>query len=482
MKNKTIIRGLTGALVMGGLCAAIPSVYGQGIGLKRLDDMLTPTEQKVERGKTVYQRQCAMCHGDNGMPNAAQQQQYGLGDGGFTTGQWKYGGGLVQIYNVISKKQELVPANVAAPAVPEEGGEVAPAEQPAVKGYKHNVYAGLLPYQDRWAVAHYVRSLSPTKPADPTEVLETVRFEAENGVCYDDVRLTISTDAAPKGDEQLTKGKEIYAQQCASCHGENGQGNGPAAAALQPHPRNFVAKDNKWTNGSSPLAIYNTLTKGIEGTSMASYASLKPEERWALAHYVREWVPSERLEQSTDDEITEVCRSKSAPPKPEPIAVEDAMKFLVADAPARRVLKQKSYGVVYLEQKSNAEQGKELYMEHCSQCHGAQGEGGQPMGPYGAFQPFLYLKVERLIPASAGGTYSDFAERSSQGVHATLPDMTGAAMLSQGEWMNLQAFVADFEGDGEVTYVQPTDAAVPTPAVAPDGGSEGPEEGAVENE
>ncbi len=31
---------------------------------------------------------------------------------------------------------------------------------------------------------------------------------------------------------------EKYAQLCASCHGEKGEGNGPAGLALKPVPRN----------------------------------------------------------------------------------------------------------------------------------------------------------------------------------------------------------------------------------------------------
>lgn len=40
----------------------------------------------------------------------------------------------------------------------------------------------------------------------------------------------------------VDKGKALYAQQCASCHGSGGKGDGPAAAALQPKPRNLTDK------------------------------------------------------------------------------------------------------------------------------------------------------------------------------------------------------------------------------------------------
>lgn len=37
-------------------------------------------------------------------------------------------------------------------------------------------------------------------------------------------------------------GKKVYTQYCVSCHGATGQGNGPAAAALNPKPRDLTDK------------------------------------------------------------------------------------------------------------------------------------------------------------------------------------------------------------------------------------------------
>ncbi|MFQ5946869.1 MAG: c-type cytochrome [Anaerolineae bacterium] len=36
------------------------------------------------------------------------------------------------------------------------------------------------------------------------------------------------------------KGKALYTQYCPSCHGETGKGDGPAAAALNPKPRDLT--------------------------------------------------------------------------------------------------------------------------------------------------------------------------------------------------------------------------------------------------
>lgn len=89
--------------------------------------------------------------------------------------------------------------------------------------------------------------------------------------------LTVGLAALPalaggfelKGDPQ--KGQAHYKTLCVSCHGEKGDGNGPAGAALNPHPTNFtdpanaarltdewiykMVKDGGAANGKSPMMV-----------------------------------------------------------------------------------------------------------------------------------------------------------------------------------------------------------------------------------
>jgi mono/diheme cytochrome c family protein len=39
------------------------------------------------------------------------------------------------------------------------------------------------------------------------------------------------------------QGKKLYGQFCASCHGQSGKGDGPAATALNPKPRDHTSKE-----------------------------------------------------------------------------------------------------------------------------------------------------------------------------------------------------------------------------------------------
>jgi caa(3)-type oxidase subunit IV len=84
-------------------------------------------------------------------------------------------------------------------------------------------------------------------------------------------------------DELKAHGKEIFTAQCVVCHGAEGLGNGVAAAALNPKPRNFHEASG-WKNGRKPTEVFNTLKTGLN--AMPSFATLPSDDRWALVHYV----------------------------------------------------------------------------------------------------------------------------------------------------------------------------------------------------
>jgi mono/diheme cytochrome c family protein len=64
--------------------------------------------------------------------------------------------------------------------------------------------------------------------------------------------------AAPEGDP--AKGKEIFQTNCAACHGPEGKGNGPAAAALDPKPRNL--SDADYVSTLSNEHLVKVITEG----------------------------------------------------------------------------------------------------------------------------------------------------------------------------------------------------------------------------
>lgn len=84
-------------------------------------------------------------------------------------------------------------------------------------------------------------------------------------------------------EAELVKGKKLYNQMCAVCHGAKGKGDGVAGAALNPKPTNFtLASVQAQTDG----ALFWKLSEGK--TPMASYKNtLKEDQRWQLVNYLR---------------------------------------------------------------------------------------------------------------------------------------------------------------------------------------------------
>lgn len=77
---------------------------------------------------------------------------------------------------------------------------------------------------------------------------------------------------------------DLYAVQCAGCHGATGKGDGPAGAGLDPAPIDFT--DAERARQRSVYGLFNTITLGVPGTSMTPFDALSPAERWSLAFYV----------------------------------------------------------------------------------------------------------------------------------------------------------------------------------------------------
>lgn len=84
--------------------------------------------------------------------------------------------------------------------------------------------------------------------------------------------------------EMLEKGQSLFKTNCAVCHGEKGDGNGPAGATLNPKARNFVSEKFKF--GIKPEQVFKTITEGSKNTSMTSWKQLPEADRWALTFYV----------------------------------------------------------------------------------------------------------------------------------------------------------------------------------------------------
>lgn len=112
--------------------------------------------------------------------------------------------------------------------------------------------------------------------------------EAQVGAAVVEVRGAITgafhLAEAPSAPPDPARGKALFNEHCATCHGESGRADSARAASLTPHPANF--HDPRVGEALTPLRVAGTVRFGISGTAMAPFTFLSDADRWALGFYV----------------------------------------------------------------------------------------------------------------------------------------------------------------------------------------------------
>lgn len=148
---------------------------------------------------------------------------------------------------------------------------------------------------------------------------------------------------APPDKPSVERGKELYLETCAYCHGEIGNGDGHGANFSSPRPRKLTKGLHKFRTtpyGKIPSDqdIFNIISKGMPGTTMPAWDHLPESDRWSLVLFLK--TLSSKFENFyTRGETLEII----TPREPSPSTPE---------------------GLV---------QGKELFIKNCSGCHGLEG-------------------------------------------------------------------------------------------------------------
>jgi len=76
----------------------------------------------------------------------------------------------------------------------------------------------------------------------------------------------------------------LFQQQCASCHGLKGQGDGLVSDQFTPAPTDFT--DRERAVNRSLMGMYDAISQGIEGTAMMPFGQLSEQQRWSLTFFV----------------------------------------------------------------------------------------------------------------------------------------------------------------------------------------------------
>jgi mono/diheme cytochrome c family protein len=173
--------------------------------------------------------------------------------------------------------------------------------------------------------------------------------------------------AAPKlavsGD--VARGQQLYLHNCGSCHGKQGEADGPGAAGLHPKPANLA--EHEYTVDHLGFVLWN----GLAGTSMPGWRDLSTDDLAAIAQVVR--------------------GLHAAPPEP--------------TLPANIV-----------------DLGAQVYKANCAQCHGERGGGdGSAVGElrivpadFRGSRPSLAESLRALRNGVEGTQMAPWTERLSE--------------------------------------------------------------------
>ena len=171
---------------------------------------------------------------------------------------------------------------------------------------------------------------------------------------FEPQRLDVAQMSLPRSEEWIEYGKAVYERRCLGCHGEKGDGNGPAATFLHKvRPRAFtvgVFKFRTTPTGSLPTDgdLLRVLARGVRGTAMPSWHELPEKDRLAVIQYVK----------------YELAADRSDPKKPYFYFVEEPVSPpIYVDAPP-----EPSEQIVA--------EGKDVWQKaKCWECHGDTGKG-----------------------------------------------------------------------------------------------------------
>ncbi|HEX9417660.1 MAG TPA: c-type cytochrome [Methylomirabilota bacterium] len=224
--------------------------------------------QDTTKGKAVYVKWCAGCHGDGGAGDGAAAAHMLPRPRNFT-------GGLYKIRTTASGQ---LPTDADLLRAIDDG---LPAS--AMPGWKGRLSDG----ERRDAVA-YIKTFSSFF-ADTSQHVVPLKFSSPPG--------------GGTGEAALKQGRVFYDSiGCRKCHGDQGRGDGPSAPTLKddadfPIFAADLHQNWRFRGGGSVEDIYRRLRTGLDGTPMPSFADLidqkflTDEELWRLAQYVRSLSP-----------------------------------------------------------------------------------------------------------------------------------------------------------------------------------------------
>jgi cytochrome c oxidase cbb3-type subunit I/II len=206
----------------------------------------------LDRGRAVYRQRCVGCHGPDGDGNGAAATFLSPRPRDFTAAVFKF-------------------RSTPSGSLPTDGD----LYRTITRGVRWTAMPTWheLTDKDRLAVVAFIKTFS-------------TRWKEEK------IEAPLVATPPPADPATVARGGELYKRaKCWECHGESGRGDGPSAAQLKDdldrpiRPTDLTRGQLK--GGSQVADVFRTMTNGLDGTPMPSFAdTMTDDERWAISYYV----------------------------------------------------------------------------------------------------------------------------------------------------------------------------------------------------
>lgn len=266
-------------LIIAAPIAAIVLSWGTAVGVHSLITREVPPAEAAAGpadGVALYAQHCAQCHGDRGdargvSPLDPPARHFGKDRFKFATTL----NGVPTDDDLVYILKNGIPGS-AMPAF----GHLSEDELRALVGHVRD-----LTWRNTYAQLRD-REIEELGDYDPVDVAERTTKRNTPGE-----PVTIPASFAAPTPELLATGRNVYVQNCAPCHGQEGRGDGPQVKDLvNENKTRAIPRDltqGIYKAGGSPQHLYARIFLGIPGTPMPATRTLTPEDMDALIAYIR---------------------------------------------------------------------------------------------------------------------------------------------------------------------------------------------------
>lgn len=216
------------------------------------------TDPVIQRGKQVYFQHCVSCHGDRGQ------------------------GVLVAQSGMTRPPRDLSSPQARAELTREQLIE---ATRNGRSGTTMISYRNQLPAKDIEAVARYIDAAIMVPQSQISGTMAHGGRQSTPGAIPppSGSDMTLPLPSGLKGNARA--GREFYMNNCATCHGEKGDGKGPRAYFINPKPVSFLSDKSRMTL-NRPM-LFTFISAGKLGTEMPAWRHVLTEQEIAnVAEYV----------------------------------------------------------------------------------------------------------------------------------------------------------------------------------------------------